>query len=300
MPLERARPARGRYRQVPRGSAARPGAGWPGSRSGWAPAPRESRHPSLPGPSPPLPCPRGGRTVRGERVRCPRGPSGRRPRDGRSGPAVQEAGEERETPGLSREQCQVNLSKAGYSQRCCPPPPTQLLPSPRAQASRRDRAGAGHMPAPGPWQRAPTAPLAGGALGTPARPAPGDVPAPPGTGSARGAGTVSPLPAGAHGSAGSSRSGGGTWKDTFPSQPAPGRVTFPGSRKGGGFSAGPRGLRPGRPRESPRTRTELAGDVSQHVLTGHRDPSNSPASLSESGGTFGRDLVAPAPEEGWE
>lgn len=43
---------------------------------------------------------------------------------------------------------------------------------------------------------------------------------------------------------------------------------------------GPQGLRPRRPRESPRTRTELAGDVSQHVLTGHLDPSNCPASLS--------------------
>lgn len=38
---------------------------------------------------------------------------------------------------------------------------------------------------------------------------------------------------------------------------------------------GPRGPRPRRPRESPGPRTELAGEVVQHVLTGHLDPSNS-------------------------
>lgn len=118
---------------------------------------------------------------------------------------------------------------------------------PHTQAGRRDRSRAGDTPAPGPLQGAPTPPLAGGALGTPARPALRDVPRPCASrdreGPGRGAGprAGSPHPAGAHGDAGSSRSGRGTWKDSFPSQergpPAPGRVTSPDSCKGGGFSA---------------------------------------------------------------
>lgn len=55
-----------------------------------------------------------------------------------------------------------------------------------------------------------------------------------------GARACSPDPAGARGDAGSSHSGRGTWRDIFPSQGlgqlGPGRVTSPGSCKGGGFS----------------------------------------------------------------
>lgn len=125
----------------------------------------------------------------------------------------------------------MNLSKAGYSQRCCPPPPAQLLPSLRTQAGRRDRARAGHTPT--PRKGRPTLP----SPAEPSIPRPGQPwgtcrgPAPPGTGSARGAGVGSSDPARAHGDAGSSRSGRGTWKGAFPlsgtGSARPGSCHFP-------------------------------------------------------------------------
>lgn len=180
---------------------------------------------------------------------------------------MQEAGEEKKDSGPSREQCQVNLSKAGYSQRCCPPPPSQLLPSPHTQTGRRDRAGT-RCAHPSPVR----------ALGTPlGQPRPMcrgpafqgqaaripqelmDTQVPPVVGEAPGK-TLSPL-------------GNGVRPPRVVSLP-------PVPARAEAAPRGPQGLRPRRPRESPRTRTELAGDVSQHVLTGHLDPSNCPASLS--------------------
>lgn len=153
-----------------------------------------------------------------------------------------------------KKQRQVNLPKAGYLQRCDPPPPAQSLPS-LSHSGRRDGAGTGPTLAQDPSQRVPFPPAP-----SPASPryrhgrlcatnrGPTAPEAPPqrerqrrGSASRAGAGgrAGSPDPAGAQGDPGSCQSGRRTWKDTFPLQgrgpPAPGWVTSPGSYKGGGF-----------------------------------------------------------------
>lgn len=68
----------------------------------------------------------------------------------------------------------MNLPKAGDLQRCDPPPPAQPLPSlshtVRSEGRGWDRAHA--LPGPPAKDGLPSPPLAGGPLGTLARPAP--------------------------------------------------------------------------------------------------------------------------------
>lgn len=56
-----------------------------------------------------------------------------------------------------KKQRQVNLPKAGYLQRCDPPPPAQSLPS-LSHSGRRDGAGTGPTLAQDPSQRVPFPP----------------------------------------------------------------------------------------------------------------------------------------------
>lgn len=198
--------------------------------------------------------------------------------------------------GAPQEQRQVNLPDAGYSQRCHPPPPAQPLPSlshpARSEGRGWDRAHAGPGPlAKGPLPSArrgsPRYPgTAGSARRAAARRPP--PPPPPGQGSARcvrgrGRGQaartpqelretrVPPIAGEAPGKTPSPRRDGVRPPQAGSLPRAPARAEASPRR--------PQGLRPRRPRESPRTRTELAGEVSRHVLTGHLDPSNGLASL---------------------
>lgn len=142
----------------------------------------------------------------------------------------------------SREQCQVNSPKSTLVVALRPPPPTHTPPH---LASRSLPSLAGQLGGASPGRVAER-----GRAASPQQL--GEARIPPPGGEAPGK-TLSPRwvrPA---------RAG------SLPLDPA----------RAAASPRGPRGPRPRRPRESPGSRRELAGEVVQHVLTGHLDPSNS-------------------------